>query len=188
MSCMTWERVTDRLLLRRWTDADKAPFADLNSDAEVMRHFPAVLSRAESDALADRVDRTFDERGYGLWALERLDTTQFIGFAGLSAMPEGVPGEGGVEVGWRLASEHWGHGFATEAALTALVFAFDELSLDQVNSITAVGNSRSRAVMERIGLRFVERFDHPRIEEGHRLRAHVRYVIERADWVSAARG
>lgn len=187
MNCMPWERTTDRLLLRRWTDADRAPFAELNSDPEVMRHFPALLSGEQSDALAERLDRAFDERGYGLWAVERRDTAQFIGFTGLLAMPKGVPGEAGVEVGWRLARAHWGQGFATEAAQAALAFAFDELALEQVNSITAVGNSPSRAVMERIGMHLADHFEHPGVEVGHPLRAHVRYVIGRASWVSTAR-
>ena len=179
---MPWERATDRLLLRRGPHTDRAPFAELNGDAEAMRHFPALLSADESDALAERLDRSYDERGYGPWAIERLDTAQFIGFTGLSAMPNGVPGEGGVEVGWRLARAHWGQGFATEAALAALEFAFDELALQQVNSIAAVGNSPSRAVMERICMRFADHFEHPGVEVGHPLRAHVRYVIGRASW------
>lgn len=143
-----------------------------------MRHFPSVLSREESDALIDRIDGYFDERGYGLWAVQRLDTADFIGFAGLATMPEGTPDAGGIEIGWRLAKEHWGHGFATEAARSALAFAFDDLGLTHVNSITAVGNLRSRAVMERLGMHVVDHFEHPLVEVGHPLRAHVRYVIE----------
>jgi RimJ/RimL family protein N-acetyltransferase len=172
------ERTTERLFLRRWSDADRAPFADLNADEEVMRHFPAVLDRKQSDALADRADAAFDARGFGLWALERLDTAEFIGFAGLAPMPEGVPGEGEVEVGWRLARAHWGHGFATEAARAALAFAFDELQVERVHSMTAVTNLRSQAVMKRLGMHLADHFDHPRIEVGSAVRPHVRYVID----------
>ena len=178
MSAMTWERATERLRLRRWTLEDHSPFAALNADPEVMRHFPAVLTREQSDALADRVDGYFDERGYGLWALERIDSGDFIGFAGLARMPQGTPDAGGIEVGWRLAQAHWGHGFATEAARSALEFAFDDLGLTHVNSITAVGNLRSRAVMERLGMHVADYFDHPLVEVGSPVRPHVRYVID----------
>lgn len=172
---MPWQRHTDRLILRRWTNDDHAPFAELNADAEVMRYFPSVLSTPESDALAARADAMFEQHGHGLWAVERRDTREFIGFTGLAPMPAGVPGEGGVEVGWRLGRRHWGHGFASEAALESLRFAFEELGLTHVNSITAVSNERSRSVMERIGMRLAGTFDHPRVDAGSPLRPHVRY-------------
>ncbi|TFB96873.1 N-acetyltransferase [Cryobacterium adonitolivorans] len=168
---------TDRLLLRRWHDTDREPFAQLTADDEVMHYFPAPLSREQSDALAARADAMFDVHGYGLWALERLDTGQFIGFTGLAPMLEGIPGSGGVEVGWRLAQSAWGQGFATEAATAALRFGFDTLGLAEVNSITAVINIRSRRVMERLGMRPAGEFDHPRLPEDSPLRRHVRYLI-----------
>jgi RimJ/RimL family protein N-acetyltransferase len=171
------ERSTQRLLLRRWLPSDRAPFAALNADPEVRRYFVGTLSRAESDASIDRFENTFDDRGFGLWAVERRDTGEFIGFTGLNPMPDGIPGAGGVEVGWRLAREHWGFGFATEAALESLRFAFTVLALDEVHSITAVGNARSRAVMERIGMQQRDFFEHPAVPEGNPLREHVRYVI-----------
>ena len=177
---MPWQRHTDRLILRRWKAEDRAPFADMNADAEVMRYFPGVLSTGESDALATRADAMFEQHGHGLWAVERRDTAEFIGFTGLAPMPTGVPGEGGVEVGWRLARPHWGHGFASEAALAALRFGFEELGLRGVNSITAVSNERSRSVMERIGMRLAGTFDHPRVDVGSPLRPHVRYFTTAA--------
>ena len=174
---MPWQRRTERLILRRWADSDRDPFAALNADAEVRRHFVSTLSRDESDASVDRFEAGFDSNGYGLWAVERRDTGEFIGFTGLNPMPAGIPGEGGVEVGWRLAQQHWGHGFATEAALESLRFAFDELGLTHVNSITALSNTRSRSVMERIGMRQHELFEHPVVPVGNPLREHVRYVV-----------
>jgi len=174
---MPWQRRTERLILRRWTLTDRVPFAELNADEEVRRHFVRTLTRAESDASIDRFEACFDTHGYGLWAVERRDTGEFIGFTGLNPMPAGIPGEGGVEVGWRLARAHWGHGFATEAALESLRFAFDELGLTHVNSITALGNTRSRSVMERIGMRQHGLFEHPAVPEGNPLREHVRYVV-----------
>lgn len=174
---MPWERHTDRLILRRWRESDRDPFAALNADPEVRQHFVSVLSREESDESVDRFEAMFDEHGFGLWAVERRDTNEFIGFTGLAPMPAGIPGEGGVEVGWRLAQQHWGFGFATEAALSSLEFAFTELGLTHVNSITAVSNTRSRSVMERIGMRQHDFFEHPAVPEGNPLRAHVRYVV-----------
>ena len=176
---MDFDVRTDRLLLRRWRGADREPFARLNADAEVMRYFPAPLTRTESDALAGRADALFDTHGYGLWALEQRDTGEFLGFTGLAPMPDGIPGAGGVEVGWRLASSAWGQGFATEAATASLRFGFDTLALAEVNSITAVVNIRSRRVMERLGMRPTGEFDHPRLAVASPLRRHVRYLIER---------
>jgi len=174
---MPWQRRTERLTLRRWVLEDRAPFAALNADPEVRRHFVGLLSREESDASVDRFEAGFETNGYGLWAVERRDTGEFIGFTGLNPMPAGIPGEGGVEVGWRLAREHWGFGFATEAALESLRFAFDELGLSQVNSITALSNTRSRSVMERVGMRQHGLFEHPAVPVGNPLREHVRYVV-----------
>ena len=166
---------TERLLMRRWQESDREPFAALNGDAETMKYFPATLDRAASDALIDRLEAGFDERGYGLWALEVAASGQFIGFTGLNPMPDGVPGAGGMEVGWRLARHAWHHGYATEAARAALTVAFDGVGLDEIWSMTAVLNEPSQAVMRRIGLTEVARFDHPRVPEDSPLRPHVTY-------------
>jgi RimJ/RimL family protein N-acetyltransferase len=152
----------------------------LNADAEVMRFFPSALTRTESDALAGRADALFDAHGYGLWALERRDTGEFVGFTGLAPMPAGIPGAGGVEVGWRLARSAWGHGYATEAATAALRFGIDTVGLVEVNSITAVANIRSRRVMERLGMLAAGEFNHPRLPVGSPLRRHVRYLLQTA--------
>ncbi|WP_382309671.1 GNAT family N-acetyltransferase [Herbiconiux sp. UC225_62] len=180
MSVVT-ELLTDRLLLRRWRHDDLEPFAALTADPEVMRYFPAPLDREASDALAVRADALFDSHGYGLWALELRATGEFIGFTGLAPMPEGVPGAGGVEVGWRLARGFWGRGYATEAARASVRIGFDEAGLAEIDSITAVINQPSRAVMERIGMRRADFFEHPRVPEGSPLRPHVRYRLLAAD-------
>jgi ribosomal-protein-alanine N-acetyltransferase len=170
---------TDRLLLRPWDDADLDPFAALNADPEVMEHFPAPLTREQSDAAVGRFRAAFDEQGWGLWAAERLDTGAFIGFVGLSEPAFDAPFLPGVEVGWRLGREHWGHGFATEGGTAALAFAFDVLGLDEVVSFTTVGNERSRRVMERLGLRHHpdEDFVHPNVPADSPIRHHVLYRI-----------
>ena len=170
---------TDRLLMRRWRDSDREPFAELNGDPQTMVFFPDTLDRAASDALVDRIEARFDEQGFGLWALETAETGQFIGFTGLNPMPPGVPGAGGMEVGWRLARHAWHHGYATEAARAALNVAFDGAGLAEIWSMTAVLNEPSQAVMRRLGLTEAARFEHPNVATGHRLRPHVAYHLGR---------
>jgi RimJ/RimL family protein N-acetyltransferase len=175
---------TDRLLLRRWKPADRGPFALLNADPEVMRWFPHPLSRRESDALADRIEAGFDERGWGLWALELRATGRFVGFTGLSPVTFDAPFASAVEIGWRLAREAWGNGFATEAGRAAVVCAFGELGLDALVSFAVPDNVRSRAVMERLRLARdpTEDFDHPLLPPGHPLRRHVLYRARATTW------
>ncbi len=166
---------TDRLLMRRWRDADREPFAALNADQETMRYFPATMDRAASDAFVDRIEERFDEQGYGLWAMELAATGEFIGFTGLNPKPGDIPGPPGVEIGWRLARHAWHNGYATEAATAALDVAFNRLGLPEVWSFTSVVNEPSQAVMRRISLAESFRFDHPRIPPGDPLRPHVMY-------------
>jgi RimJ/RimL family protein N-acetyltransferase len=168
---------TERLLMRPWRDSDRLPFAALNADPDVMRYFPAALDRAESDQLIDRIEGRFDQQGFGLWALEIRESGEFIGFTGLNLMPDGVPGAGDQEVGWRLDQRAWHKGYATEAARAALDVGLNRLGLPVIWSMTAVINQRSQAVMQRLGMVRQRLFDHPRIEIGHDLRAHVVYGI-----------
>lgn len=177
---------TPRLILRRWRSSDREPYAAMNADPEVMRYFPAVLDRERSDLSADRIDAGFDLHGHGRWAMERRDTGEFIGFTGVGPMPEGVPGSDGMEIGWRVARAHWRQGFALEAATAALDAAFAPDAapqLQEVNSITAVINEPSRGVMRRLGMRHVDDFAHPVVPEGSPIRAHVRYVLTRDEWM-----
>jgi RimJ/RimL family protein N-acetyltransferase len=168
---------TERLLLRQWRDDDFAPFAELNADPEVMRHFPRTLSRAESDTLAERQRTLIAERGWGLWAVEAPEG--FIGFVGLSEPRFEAHFTPAVEVGWRLARHGWRKGYATEAARAAVAYGFDELGLEEIVSFTFVGNDRSRGVMERLGMTRDEAddFDHPVLAEGDPLRRHVLYRL-----------
>jgi RimJ/RimL family protein N-acetyltransferase len=166
---------TERLIMRRWQDSDREPFAELNADPHTMRFFPTTLDRAGSNALIEIIESRFESQGYGLWALEVAATGEFIGFTGLNPMPDDVPGAGGMEVGWRLAKRGWHQGYATEAASAALGVAFGAVGLPEIWSMTAVLNEPSIAVMRRIGLTEVDRFDHPRITPGDPLRRHVAY-------------
>jgi RimJ/RimL family protein N-acetyltransferase len=172
---------TDRLFMRRWRESDRAPFAALNGDPETMRFFPETLDRAASDAFVDRIEARFDQQGYGLWALEIAEPGQFIGYTGFNPVPDGVPGASGMEIGWRLARHAWHHGYATEAARAALTVAFDDVGLTEVWSFTSVLNEPSIAVMRRIGMTEVGRFEHPRIPVGHRIRPHVLYHLSRPE-------
>ena len=165
--------------MRRWREADREPFAALNADPEVMRYFPAPLDRVASDALVDRIEDLFRQQGFGLWALEVAGTGEFIGFTGLNPMPAGVPGAGGMEVGWRLARGAWHQGYASEAAAAAAVVAFQGAGLTELWSMTAVLNEPSQAVMRRLGMTWHADFEHPRVEAGHPLRAHVLYHLPR---------
>jgi RimJ/RimL family protein N-acetyltransferase len=177
---------TDRLLLRPWRDADVEPFAALNADVCVMEHFPAPLSPAESAASAARIRTHLEERGFGLWAVEVVGVTPFAGFVGLAVPRFEAPFTPCVEVGWRLAFEHWGHGYATEGARAALAFGFGRLGLAEIVSFTVPGNVRSRRVMERLGMVHdpAGDFDHPLIQAGHPLRRHVLYRLHRKAWRS----
>ena len=168
------ELQTERLLLRRWRSHDRAPFAALNADPEVMRHFPAALTRSESDAIADLLEGLIEREGWGLWALEEQATGCFLGFTGLARPGFEAPFMPAVEIGWRLARDAWGQGFASEAARAAAAFAFEQLNLAELVSFTVPANERSRAVMRRLGMRRdpADDFDHPLVGEEH-LRRHV---------------
>jgi RimJ/RimL family protein N-acetyltransferase len=172
---------TERLLLRRWRDADRAPFAAMNADPHVMEHFPAVFSREESDARVERICAHFDRHGYGLWAVEIAEVAPFAGFIGLSVPSFEAHFTPCVEIGWRLAAEYWGRGYATEGARAALAFGFAELGLSEIVSFTVPANTRSRRVMERLGMTYDpgDDFDHPGVADGHPLKRHVLYRLRR---------
>jgi RimJ/RimL family protein N-acetyltransferase len=168
---------TERLVLRPWRESDLAPFAALNADPRVMATLPKILDRAESDVLASRIMAGFEKRGFGLWAVEVPGITDFIGFVGLSVPHFQARFTPCVEIGWRLAFEHWGHGYATEGARAAMAFAFERLRLPEIVSFTWTGNARSRRVMERIGMTHspADDFDHPALAPDHPLLHHVLY-------------
>ncbi|HEY8305591.1 MAG TPA: GNAT family N-acetyltransferase [Lapillicoccus sp.] len=173
---------TVRLVLRQWRDEDWAPFAALNADPEVMRYFPSTLDEQESNAFAYRNAALLEVYGYGLWAVGALDSGAFLGMVGLNRPQWSAPFTPCTEIGWRLARSAWGRGYATEAARAALAVAFGSLGLDEVVSFTTVANTRSRAVMERLGMTRdpAEDFDHPKLDPDSPVRTHVLYRL-RAD-------
>jgi len=175
---------TARLRLRQWRDADREPFAALNADPVVMQFFPAAPSREASDRSIDTWQAEIEQRGWSNWAVEIVRTGEFIGFVGLSVPRRAeLPFMPCVEIGWRLARAHWGHGYATEAARAVLDFGFERLELDPIVSFTSLVNRPSRAVMERIGMvDSGEDFDHPAVPVGSELRRHCLYRITRRRW------
>jgi len=180
------ELETARLKLRRWRDADRAPFAALNADPAVMEFFPAPQSREASDASIDAWQAQLESRGWSNWAVELVESGEFIGFVGLSVPRRALPCSPCVEVGWRLARRFWGRGLASEAARAALGAGFERIGLAEIVSFTALGNLRSRAVMERIGMQDAHQdFEHPGVPEGHSLRPHCLYRIDRAGFQAA---
>lgn len=168
---------TPRLLLRRWRPADREPFARLNGDPRVMEFLPEILSRQQSDALADRVEQHFNRHGFTFFAVEHRDTGEFVGFAGPAVVSFEAHFTPCIEVGWRLAFDHWGNGFATEAARAILQYCHETLELTEVVAFTVPANIRSRRVMEKSGMKHDPSadFDHPNLPEGHPLRRHVLY-------------
>lgn len=174
---------TDRLTMRQWKESDRPLFAALNADPVVMEYFPAVLEESESNSMAEKIQQLISKRGWGFWAVEESKSHAFIGFVGLHVPTAELPFSPCVEIGWRLARQFWGKGYATEAAAAALHVAFEQLKLDDVCAFTPVGNAKSRAVMERLHMQNTQRnFDHPSIPKGHRLREHVLYRLSRKQW------
>ncbi|MFD7404642.1 GNAT family N-acetyltransferase [Streptomyces sp. NPDC059866] len=169
---------TDRLLLRGWRESDLAPWAAMNADPEVRRYFPDVLPKERTDAAVARFQADLERRGWGFWAVEVLDTGEFIGFTGLDPVEDGQPFTG-VEAGWRLARPAWGHGYATEAARAVLDFGFEQLALPEILAVTTATNLRSQAVMRRLGMTHdpADDFDDPDVPEGP-LRRCVVYRLQ----------
>lgn len=174
---------TTRLILRPWRETDLEPFARLNADPRVMEYFPSVLSRKESDNLAERIIGKINEQGWGCWAVE-IEGSDFIGFIGLHKPSFKAHFTPTVEVGWRLAFDFWGRGYATEGAKAALAYGFETLNLPEIVSFTTMANIRSRQVMAKIGMHHdaYDDFEHPDLPEGHPLRKHVLYRINQELW------
>jgi ribosomal-protein-alanine N-acetyltransferase len=171
---------SERLLLRRWREEDLDPFSALNADPAVMEHFPATLNRDQCSILIERMESCFDANGFGLWALELVgERPSFLGCVGLWPVDLEMPFAPAVELGWRLARKHWGHGYASEAASVAVEFAFGELALPELLAYTAARNLRSRRVMERLGMTHdpAEDFSHPKLDPAHPLAPHVLYRL-----------
>ncbi len=169
---------TQRLGLRRWIDTDTQPFIEMNSDPEVMKYFPRLFTKEETLLIIQRINKGFEKNGFGLLAVENKQTQEFLGFTGFS-----IPGFESfftpcIEIGWRYNKQAWGQGFATEAANACLQYGFSTLGFDKVVSFTASINTRSEKLMQRIGMKKINEFDHPNIEKISPVCRHVLYEIE----------
>lgn len=172
---------TARLALRGWRDADAEPFLAMSRDPRVMACFPALLLPNEARETVKRQQALEKAGGHCFWIMERLSDRAFLGFCGITVGPAGTPIAGRPEIGWRLNRAWWGQGYAREAADASLAWVWANTDQLSVWSITVPANARSRALMERIGMTYVEDgdFDHPALASGHPLCRHVLYRIDR---------
>lgn len=169
---------TPRLVLRPWREEDLDPLFAINGDPDSMRHFPAVMSREESDAWATRIRAHFDEHGWGFWVVEEKGGAPFVGVVGLLSIPWQARFTPAVEIGWRLHPVHRRRGFAEEAARASLAFGFGTLGLAEIVAFTVPANAPSWRLMERLGMRADGGFDHPRLPAGHALQRHLLYRLD----------
>lgn len=168
---------TARLELRQWQPGDTAAFARLCADPDVMRFFPATLTSAQAEQMANKIHGLIAQRGWGFWAVEVIGLQKFISFVGLHTPQPELLCAPCVEIGWRLDKSHWGKGYATEAARAALQFGFDELGLKAIVAFTPAPNKPSQAVIRKIGMHNTgNNFNHPSLPKGHWLSEHVLYA------------
>lgn len=168
---------TERLILRQWEESDYLPFISMGFDPEVMKYFPKCLTQEESINFIKAVTGIIDENKWGFWAVELKESQEFIGFIGLLSQPTQFDFSPCIEIGWRLAKDFWGQGYATEGAKAALEYAFNTLNLDKVVSFTASVNQPSESVMKKLGMKKVGEFNHPKLSQNHDLAKHVLYEI-----------
>lgn len=177
---------TERLILRDWQELDTEPFRAMNKDPMVMEFFPNVLTDKESDAFSVRIKDEFKEYGYGLYAVETKNSQELIGFVGFHRAVFQSAFTPCIEIGWRLKTDAWGKGYATECAKACLRYGLESLGLERVSSFTSQINTRSENVMKKIGLKKIREFDHPNIDDSSKLKPHVLYSISKEDWMTKA--
>lgn len=166
---------SERLGFRNWIKNDLKPMAAINSDSEVMQFFPNVQTEGKTQQFIERMQCQFEEKGFCYFAVDKLDGQEFIGFIGLSEQTFKADFTPCIDIGWRLAKRAWGCGYATEGALKSLDYAFNSLELDEVLSIASTVNLQSINVMEKIGMKKVEKFEHPVLKDDPRLKECVLY-------------
>ena len=175
---------TSRCILRPWREEDLEPYVLMNADPRVMEYFPSTLSREESNRQAHLMMKEIRENGYGFWAVEVPDVAPFIGWIGLRKVDFSAHFTPAVEIGWRIAFDYWGHGYATEGARACLQYGFETLKLNEIVSFTALANKRSQRVMQQIGMHYspADDFDHPKLTADCKIRRHVLYRIKKDEW------
>ncbi|PCI75540.1 GNAT family N-acetyltransferase [Candidatus Aerophobetes bacterium] len=175
---------TERLILRTWIDTDLQPMCAINQDPKVMQYFPSLQDLDATKHLITKINAHFDTYGYSLYAAVRKDTDEFIGFIGLLNVNFKAHFTPATEIGWRLASNQWGQGFATEGAKAVLDYAFKTLEIPEIVSFTATDNAPSKRVMEKIGLsrQKSDDFDHPKLNDNSPLKRHVLYRLTKEQY------
>jgi|GEM_PF-65393 len=175
---------TRRLILRPWREEDLESYAMMNADSRVMEYFPSTLSREESNRQAHLMMKEIPEIGWGFWAVEVPDVANFIGWIGLRKVDFSAHFTPAIEIGWRIAFDYWGHGYAIEGARACLQYGFETLKLKEIVSFTALTNKRSQRVMQQIGMHHspADDFDHPKLSVDCKVRRHVLYRMKQDEW------
>lgn len=166
-----------RLGFRYWENEDTLPFCEMCRDPKVMEFFSGTLSNRQSEEMIIRIKKHFAEKGYGLYAVDRLDTQSFIGFIGFSTPSFETSFTPCTEIGWRLQHDAWGQGFATEGAIRCLEYGFATFHFPEIYSFTAVINKRSEQVMIKAGMQKTGYFDHPLVPDHSPLLRHILYKM-----------
>lgn len=176
---------TDRLILRTLEMSDLEEMTKINQDPKVMEFFPGLQDKEQTKAFIERVQKHYNEHGYSLFAVVLTEMNTFIGFVGLLTVGFNEHFTPATEIGWRLSSNYWGKGFATEAARAVLEYAFDVLNIESLVSFTTVDNLKSRRVMENLGMTHntEDDFDHPKLDVNSPLRRHVLYRIAKQPYL-----
>lgn len=175
---------TERLFLRTWKAEDIEPMTIINKDPKVRKFLPSIGNRSMTESMIERFIKHYREYGFCLYAVEHKTTHKLLGFVGLNIPSFAAHFTPAVEIGWRLASQYWNKGFATEAAKAVLKHAFTNLGLNKIVSFTVVGNRQSRRVMEKIGLHHDAKddFDHPKIDKNSPFCHHVLYRLTKQQY------
>lgn len=170
---------SERMIFRDWKDEDLLQFRKMNADTDVMEFFLNTLTHKETDSFFEGIKAEFIREGYGLYAVELKENSEFIGFIGFHKANLNLGFDPFVEIGWRIKKKAWGNGYASEGAKRCLEYGFEQLRFDEVYSFTAIVNTRSKNVMKKIGMTKKMEFEHPRIEKGHVLSRHVLYHVSK---------
>ena len=174
---------SDRLGFRNWNESDLLPFTGLNSDPEVMEHFPKLLSLHETKEFIDRLHHHYLKFGHNYFATEIRETGEFIGFIGLVYQDYPSKFTPAVDIGWRLKKSAWNKGFATEGAKRCLEFGFEQLKLEKIISTCTAKNTQSERVMNKIGMTKIGSFKHPKLREYPNYENCICYQITKNEWI-----
>jgi len=170
---------SERLGFRNWIESDKESYAKMNADKDVMEFFPNTKTKKDSFDQVIRFQKHYTDNGFTFFAVDILETSEFIGFIGMINTSFKAYFTPCVEIGWRLQKKSWGFGYATEGAKRCIEYGFKELGFEEIISITPLKNTKSENVMQKIGMLKQGTFEHPQIEDGHWLKTELLYKIKK---------